>query len=112
MLYSKVHNKYFEITHDEGFNVPLKHTTFQKKDFIALKKGDVIHVTPEGMCFLGIYSGKDKFYLKRWLYLTDGQLYTNSDLPGVIRHIREEPLFKDVTKKFIRNKSIDSLLDQ
>lgn len=47
MLNNKTHNKYFEVNAEDGFNIPLKHTTFNKQDFIPLKNGDIIHVIPE-----------------------------------------------------------------
>lgn len=110
MLNIKTHNKYFEVNHDDGFNVPLKHTSFDSKYYIALKKGDVIYVTSEGMCFIGIDNGKDKFIKEKWLYFNDEQLYVNSDLPGVMRHKNKPPLFVDVTTKINRSKNLKKLL--
>lgn len=108
---SEVYNRYFEVTYEDGVNVPLKNTTFNKMDYIPLKKGDVIYVESEFVRFLGIDGGKDKFYPKMWLYLSDEQIYRNSDLLGAIRHKKDIPLFIEVTKKFIRAKKLDSLLD-
>lgn len=97
----ETHSKYLEVVMEDGFNFPLKHTTYNGKDYVSLKQGDVFQLQQGGIRFLNLDNGRGKFYVNRWLNINRAFIKANTN----------GDIFMDVTKKFNRNKSIDSILN-
>jgi hypothetical protein len=106
---NKIFDKYFQIDCDEGINFPLMKEYFNGKDCVELQSGDVFYVNKDGIKFLHIGDyGRDYFVSHKNLYSNRDFIYANSSLRAVGK---DKAVFKDITKKMTRNKTIDKLLD-